>query len=141
MQDIPKLEDYPLKTYDKLRYADTDRQGHVNNAIFATFFETGRVELLYDPEDPLADPGTAFVIANLTLNFLFEVNVPGRVEIGTRVTSIGRSSFTFDQALFQSERCVARATSVIVLMNEETRKSQNLPDRIVQRLTAVSGPS
>jgi acyl-CoA thioester hydrolase len=32
----PKLTDYPLRTYEKLRYADTDRQGHVNNAIFAT---------------------------------------------------------------------------------------------------------
>jgi acyl-CoA thioesterase FadM len=34
---------YKIWTYDKLRYNDTDRQGHVNNAIFATFFETGRV--------------------------------------------------------------------------------------------------
>ena len=30
-----KLEDFPLRTFDKIRYADTDRQGLVNNAVFA----------------------------------------------------------------------------------------------------------
>lgn len=29
------LADFPLQTFDKVRYADTDRQGHVNNAAFA----------------------------------------------------------------------------------------------------------
>lgn len=29
------LADFPLQTFDKVRYADTDRQGHVNNAGFA----------------------------------------------------------------------------------------------------------
>lgn len=26
---------FPFQTFDKVRYADTDRQGHVNNAAFA----------------------------------------------------------------------------------------------------------
>jgi acyl-ACP thioesterase len=29
------IDDFPLRTYEKLRYVDTDRQGHVNNAVFA----------------------------------------------------------------------------------------------------------
>jgi len=63
MSEKPKLADYPRHAHDKLRYADTDRQGHVNNAVFATFFETGRVEFLYDPTAPLHAPDGAFVIA------------------------------------------------------------------------------
>lgn len=43
MTDAPTLAAYPLHSRDKLRYGDTDRQGHINNAVFATFFETGRV--------------------------------------------------------------------------------------------------
>ena len=34
----PDLDLYPFWTEEKLRNADTDRQGHVNNAVFATFF-------------------------------------------------------------------------------------------------------
>ena len=131
------LDAYPLKTHEKLRYADTDRQGHVNNAVFATMLETGRAELLYAPEDPLFDAGCAFVVASLHLDFLGEITWPGRVEIGTRIARIGNSSFTVDQALFQHGRCVATAQAVIVQMNESTRRAQALHRRLVERLTAL----
>ena len=51
---------YSIWTYDKLRYGDTDRQGHINNAVFATFCETGRVMFLYDEKLNLAGPGANF---------------------------------------------------------------------------------
>jgi hypothetical protein len=50
------LSEFPQTTFDKLRYNDTDRQGHVNNAVFATLLESGRVEFLYAPEGALHDP-------------------------------------------------------------------------------------
>jgi acyl-CoA thioester hydrolase len=129
-----RLGDFPASTYDKVRYADTDRQGHVNNAVFATFCETGRVEFLFDPEQPLYPPGAAFVIARLALDLRAEVRWPGTVEIGTRVEQIGRSSFTLKQALFQGDRLVATAETVIVLMDEETRRSTSLPPATVDTL-------
>lgn len=137
---VTTLAMFPLKTYDKLRYADTDRQGHVNNAVFATMLETGRAELLYAPEDPMYDAGCAFVIASLRLDFLGEIRWPGRVEIGSRVTRIGNSSFTLDQGLFQDERCIATGEAVIVQMNETTRRSQRLNDRLVARLRTLLVP-
>ena len=66
--ETTSIDDFPLRTYEKLRYVDTDRQGHVNNAVFASMLETGRVELLYSPDRPLADPQCSFVIARLTLD-------------------------------------------------------------------------
>lgn len=120
--------DFSFRTYDKLRYADTDRQGHVNNAVFSTFLETGRVEFLYNPDHPLACEGASFVIANLSLNLVGEINWPGTVEIGTGVLKVGNSSLTLYQNLYQAEKCVATAETVIVQMNDETRKSQHLSD-------------
>jgi YbgC/YbaW family acyl-CoA thioester hydrolase len=76
----------PVVTSDKIRYADTDRQGHVNNAAFATFCETGRVEILYDPAHPLTSDGGEFVIVSLNLVFKDEIQWPGEVTIGTYVT-------------------------------------------------------
>ena len=49
------IDDFPLRTYEERRYVDTDRPGHVNNAAFASMLETGRVELRYDPDRPLAN--------------------------------------------------------------------------------------
>ena len=136
----PALAAFPLRTYDKLRYADTDRQGHVNNAVFATMLETGRAELLYMPGDEMHEAGCAFVIANLRLDFLGEIRWPGRVEIGTRVSRIGNSSFTLEQGLFQDERCTAAGEAVIVQMNEATRRSQRLADKLIRRLAELMPP-
>lgn len=128
------FEDYPLHSYDKLRYGDTDRQGHINNAVFSTFLETGRVELVYDGVAPLNDPDCAFVIAHLALDFVSELLWPGRVDIGTGVSSVGRSSASMDQALFQDGRLVARARTVIVQVNNGTRRSQALSAPLIERL-------
>lgn len=59
-----------MHAFDKLRFGDTDRQDHVNNALYATLFETGRVELLYDSAEPVRDPGSALVIARLIIDDL-----------------------------------------------------------------------
>jgi acyl-CoA thioester hydrolase len=136
MSEQPALTDYPSRTYDKLRLGDTDRQGHVNNAVFSTLFETGRAEFLHDPSEPFNEPGTSFVIVRIEINFLREINWPGRIEIGTRLASIGRSSFKLEQALFQGDQCVATAESVMVLMDAATRRSCPLPPAVVKRLSA-----
>lgn len=136
----PELDQFPLKTYERIRYADTDRQGHVNNAVFSSMLETGRVEVLYAPGKPLASADCAFVIARLTLNFHAEVTWPGRVEIGTRVSVIGRTSITLEQALFQNGRCVATANTVIVHVNEATKRSQPLDETAVEHLESWRSP-
>lgn len=137
---VPTLAEFPLKTHEKLRYADTDRQGHVNNAVFATMLETGRVELLLAPDQPLFEPGCGFVIASLQVDFRGEILWPGQVEIGTRVAATGRSSVTLEQALFQGGRCVATARSVIVHVNEASRRSHPLGLDALRRLAAL-GPT
>jgi len=132
------LDDFPMQTADKLRYADTDRQGHVNNAVFATFLESGRVDMIYNPDDPLAAPGTEFVIAQLVLDFRNEIQWPGTVQIGTRVASIGRSSIKLDQAIFQDGRCAATAQTVIVQIDTTTRQSAPLTDSTRARLETLT---
>ncbi|MEW5423305.1 acyl-CoA thioesterase [Amorphus sp. 3PC139-8] len=140
MSEALNLSDFPLHAHDTLRYADTDRQGHVNNAVFSTFFETGRVQFLYDPERPLIEPGFAFVIASLYIDFLSEVTWPGTVSIGTRVAGIGRSSLKLEQGLFQDTTCAATAKSVIVLVNEATRRSHPFDTDTIERLSALTAP-
>ncbi|MDS4012082.1 MAG: thioesterase family protein [Defluviicoccus sp.] len=134
------LADSSMRTCEKLRYADTDRQGHVNNAVFSTMFETGRGELRYASDSPLAAEGCAFVIASLHRDFHGEITWPGRVDIGTRVSTVGKSSLTLEQGLFQRKRCVATAKTVIVQMNEKTRRSHPLGDATRRKLAGLIPP-
>lgn len=122
---------------DILRYRDTDRQGHVNNAVFATFLESGRVAFLYDPRQPLAPEGASFVIARLVLDFRAEVNWPGSVDIGTTVMRIGGKSLTLSQGVFVGESCVATAETIIVLMDDATRKARPITPEMRERLNEL----
>jgi acyl-CoA thioester hydrolase len=124
-------------TSDKLRFNDTDMLGHVNNAVFATACETGRVTFLYDPEHPMAPDGTDFVVVRLVIDFRREMRYPGTVEIGTRITRVGRSSITMGQGLFKDGECVATAEGTCVLIDRETRKAVPLPPELRERLTSL----
>ncbi|HEV7326183.1 MAG TPA: thioesterase family protein [Bosea sp. (in: a-proteobacteria)] len=141
MPDDLAITDFPLRARDKLRYGDTDRQGHINNAVFSTFLETGRVELIYGQAAQLAEPGMAFVLARLEMDFRGELLWPGEVEIGTRIASIGRSSVRLAQAIFQGERCVASAITVIVQMDEATRKARPFSDTVRERFMQLAAPA
>lgn len=136
-KEKPQIGDYPLITKDKIRYNDTDRQGHVNNAVFSSLLETGRVELLYNRDEPLARTGCSFVIASLRVEFYSEITWPGEVLTGTRVGRVGRSSLTFEQALFQDGLAVAQSESVIVQVDNNTHTSAALSDETVRRLSAL----
>lgn len=134
MTHIPTLAHYPLHARDKLRYGDTDRQGHINNAVFATFFETGRVEVIYHAGAPLTDQGCSFVLARLLINYRAELNWPGDVTIGSRIVSVGRSSIQLAQAIFQGETCVASGETTIVHFDQTTRKSRPLSEISLERI-------
>ncbi len=121
---------YAIWTYDKLRYGDTDRQGHVNNAVFATFCESGRVMFLYDERLSLAGPDANFVVVRLEIDFRSELFYPGRIDIGTRVLGIGRTSFRLGQGIFNGDTCAATSETVLVLMDGATRKAKPLTPQL-----------
>lgn len=125
--ELPKLSDFPVIAHDTIRYGDTDKLGHVNNAVFSTFLETGRTRMLLGPESAAAPEGMGFALVRLVLDYRAEIHWPGTVEIGTRVLSIGRSSFTLAQAVFQNGACVATAETVLVLFDLSARRAAPLP--------------
>ena len=129
-----KRSDYATWAMDTIRFADTDKLGHVNNAAFSTFLETGRTHFLLDPEKPLNTSGVSFVIARLILDFKAEMHWPGEAHIGTRCKSIGRSSFVLEQVILQNDTVAALAETVMVMFDETTRKSTPLPNLAIARL-------
>lgn len=132
------LNNYPIQTFDKIRYSDTDRQGHVNNAVLSTFLETGRVEILYDPAHALVKDGTEFVIARLSLDYLGEMHWPGTVTTGSRIDRIGNSSITLAQVLYQGDKLAARAETVLVQLDSASRKAKPFDEQsraLIESLT------
>jgi acyl-CoA thioester hydrolase len=119
---VPRPEDFPHRTVETIRFSDHDRQNHVNNAVFATFFESGRVIILYGEEYGLSVPGASFVLAHLSIDFLAEMRWPGEVEVGTAIAGVGSASLRVEQALFVNGVCVATAENTLVRVDKNTHR-------------------
>jgi acyl-CoA thioester hydrolase len=126
----PQLEDFPYRLTDNVRFADLDPNQHVNNAVYATYFETGRVTLMKDRSFGLMPEGLAWIMVRLDIHFRAELKWPGTIEMGLGVSKFGRTSVTFDQVVFSEGRCVASSQSVSVLIDEISRRPVPLTDEI-----------
>jgi acyl-CoA thioester hydrolase len=127
----PRLDDYPYRIADNVRFGDLDPNQHVNNAVYATYFETGRVTLMKDNSFGLMPPGLAWIMVRLDIHFRAELKWPATIEMGLGVSKFGRTSVTFDQVVFSEGRCVASSQSVSVLIDDTTRKPTPLTEEII----------
>ena len=134
LDQTPRLEDFPYRLTDNVRFGDLDPNQHVNNAVYATYFETGRVTLMKDPRHGLLQEGLAWIMVRLDMHFRAELRWPGTIELGLGVVRLGRTSVTCEQVVFSEGRCVASATAVMVLIDEVTRKPAPLAVQLVQAL-------
>ena len=134
LDSTPRLEDFPYRLTDNVRFADLDPNQHVNNAVYATYFETGRVTLMKDRSHGLVPEGLAWIMVKLDIHFRAELRWPGTIEMGLGVSKFGRTSVTFDQVVFSQDRCVASAQAVTVLIDEGSRKPTPLTAEIIEKL-------
>ncbi len=126
-----------------VRWADQDTFGHVNNAVYFTFFETARIAYLEDlgfwsnPGRPPRGP----VLARIACNFRHQLQYPATVHVGTRVVDLRNRSFTLEQAIFLdgSETLVADGDSVIVWFDYEEGRSIPLPAPLRESVARVEG--
>ena len=115
-----------------IRYRDLDPNGHVNNGAINQYFEDGRVKFR---EDLMSSLGreilTGFAIAHFEASYYSALNYPGRVEVGTVVTRIGKTSFGLGQAIFVGSREIAGADVVSVYFDPSTGTKKHLPKELL----------
>jgi acyl-CoA thioester hydrolase len=107
-----------------LRYSDMDAMGHLNNAVYATLFEAGRVDYLNQVLMDLTPKDAGYVIVKLTIDFKAE----------TRIVRIGGSSMTYAQDIMIGEKLVATAESICALFNLTKRKAMRCPETLRTRI-------
>ena len=91
-----------------LRWGDIDRYGHANNVAYLAWFDTA-VNDLYSEVGFLANTDPHFLVAETGCRFFREVTFGDRVAIGVRAARLGRTSVTYDLAVFANSEPAARA--------------------------------
>jgi acyl-CoA thioester hydrolase len=106
--------------------------GHVNNAVYATYFEHART--LYMDEvfgDRPEEINVALV--NLNIDFKRQVRFDETVTVGVGVTKIGESSVTMEYEVQTAGAVAATGTTILVAMDAEGN-SRPMPAEIRERI-------
>ncbi|WP_135852908.1 acyl-CoA thioesterase [Halorussus salinus] len=121
------MSDYSFTHDVDVRYRDLDTMGHVNNAVYASYFEQARVAYFDQVLDvPLRDIES--VLANLEIDFLRPVEIDHDVTVAVRVLELGETSLPMAYEVRADGAVAATGETVQVAVDRETKSSKPIPE-------------
>lgn len=116
------------------RFSETDALGHINNTVIPQWFEQGRLPIfkLFNPDLSLAKWN--LILKKMDVDFVAQIFLFSPVEIRTAIRSIGNTSFTVYQEVWQKEQLVARGESVMVHFDYEQQAKAPIPATVREQL-------
>lgn len=120
-----------------VRWGDMDAFGHVNNAKFFRYLESGRIAYLEEVlQIPLTRSETV-ILADIQCSFRHQLRYPTILEVATRVARIGNSSLQLACAIYRKEEAMPVATSlgVLVWFDTQAQRPKTVPERVRRAIT------
>jgi acyl-CoA thioester hydrolase len=123
------------------RFRDTDAMGHLNNAVYMTYFEVARTAywraLTGDPDYQKVP----FILAHTTIDFRSPAFVHETLLVGIRVARLGNRSFECAYRIAEevSDRLVCEGRSVQVIFDYVKGESFPMPADLKAKVRAFEG--
>ena len=115
-----------------------DTLGHVNNAIYFRYIESGRIAYFdaIGAGAGLDGGGDGPILADIQCSFIGQLRHPAQIDIGTRTAKIGTKSFTVEAGIFLAgdDTPVATSKAVVVWFDYVNQRTAQLPDALRQRV-------
>lgn len=123
----------PLAT----RYADFDTKGHVNNAVFLTYFEMARAAAWVDHCGGGAD--FEFILAEASVKYVSEAMIGQTLDIEVTTAEIRTKAWVWAYTIRDvgDGRVVAEGRTVQVMYDYERHATMPIPDGLRARLAAL----
>src|SRR5258707_9119433 len=123
-----------------VRFRDCDAMGHVNHAVYFTYFEQGRLTFWREVTGA-PSPHTRVIIARAECDYRAPAHFGDELEVRIRIGEIGPSSFTliYDIVQADGDRLVASGKTVMVSYDYTAGSSTPLPDATRALLQQLKG--
>lgn len=119
------------------RYPDYDAKGHLNNAVYLTYFEMARakawLEAMRQPTD------FPFIIAEASVRYLSQARIGEPLEIEIATGEIRSKAWVWRYRLLDArdDRLVAEGSTVQVMFDYATQRTTPIPDPLRELLARV----
>ena len=126
-----------FKIQINVRFRDIDGMGHVNNAVFFTYFEEGRKAFFQSISTGSDLSIFPFILAHIGCDFLSPIKLNTRLSLEMWVKEIGKKSFGLGYSLIDLTDAsikYAKGESVQVCFDYGENKSIAVPAELKQRL-------
>ncbi len=115
----------------RVRYAETDGQAVVFYGNYLIYYDTAISEYFRElPWDYMAmveETGEDFHVVQALVTYKEPMVYDQEIEVGVRVSRIGRSSLTFDAAIFEKDGERLFSTGEIVWVNTDQTSHKSVP--------------
>jgi acyl-CoA thioester hydrolase len=124
---------FPLAT----RYIDYDTKGHVNNAVYLTYFEMARERAWLEVLD--GDPDFPFILAEASVRYVSPAMIGEDLDIEIRTTEIRTKAWVWSYTIraTRDDRVVAEGRTVQVMFDYTAARSIPIPEPLRAGLAAV----
>jgi acyl-CoA thioester hydrolase len=140
---LPDLALFSVVISLPVQWGEQDLFGHVNNTVYFRWFESARIAYLerIGLSQLMAREQIGPILASIGCNYRRQLTYPDTVEIGSRITRIGRTSLTMAHALRSraQEAIVADGESTIVAFDYRAQRPVPVPEEIRAAIAALEG--
>ena len=115
----------------QIRFADIDSMGHVNNAVYLSYFEFTRVYYFNEILGKNWDwESKGIILAHTELSFIKPIELNDEAFIEMEIGNIGTKSFTFHYTIRVDGEPTTKGSSTLVAFNTKLQESIAIPSEM-----------
>lgn len=140
-----KSTTYPYEMKIEVVFRDIDAMGHVNNAVFFTYFETARIKYLTEIMEGSGRIGyevldLPLILVEATCTYKSQALLGEKLCLGLGLSRFGTKSFDLIYRIEGEDgRLVAEGKTVQVMYDYVARQAFPIPDNIKEYVSAYQG--
>ena len=139
-QPLPRAHFLRFQTLTT-RWIDNDVYGHLNNVVHYSLFDTAVNRMLIEAGVLDIHGGSVIgVVVHTQCHYFDSIRFPQVVQVGLRVSQLGRSSVRYELGLFADDAPLAAALGEFthVYVDRDTRRPVDLPQALRRALEPLS---
>ena len=125
MNSEEKITDFKFQHPLRTRWRDSDAFRHINNAVYLSYIEDARIELLR--RWGITQDGKSVIVASVKIDYFKQVIHPANLIVGQKVTRIGNKSFDITSVVFNKETNESICKSIITIVCLDFNLNQTIP--------------